>query len=101
MCKPEAACTPSLVACVRESPGAADAVTCRRLAPPLDAAVLADVLTPSECHALRAEAEALGYSFWSPGAHRHNSCARAADTQAHSPDGWGRAACFAPRRDAT
>jgi hypothetical protein len=74
VCKAEAACTPSLVACVRNdegggsSGGEAARVTCRRLAPPLDACVLGNVLTPPECAALRAEAHTLGYSFWSPGA---------------------------------
>jgi hypothetical protein len=72
VCKPEAACTPLLVACVRNeaADGGAEAarVTRRRLAEPLDACVLGGVLTRGECGALRAEAAALGYSFWSPGA---------------------------------
>ena len=62
--KAEAACTPALVACVVDSAEAREQVTCRRLAPPLDACVCADVLSPSECADLRREAAAMGFSFW-------------------------------------
>lgn len=61
--KAEAVCSPALAACVpRER--AAEAVTRVDLAAPLDAFVLHNVLSAAECAALRAEATALGYSFW-------------------------------------
>jgi len=58
--KAQAACSPSLAACL----AASCAEVTRADLPALDAFVLRGVLSAAECTALRAEASALGYSFW-------------------------------------
>lgn len=77
--KPAAAATPALVAAVSSARAASD-VHCRRLAEPLHGAVLRGVLSEPECCALRAEAAALGYSFWAPERTQAASVFRSADT---------------------
>jgi hypothetical protein len=101
--KAEAACTPALVACVADSAEARERVTCRRLAPPLDACVCADVLSPAECADLRREAASMGFSFWhedgGAGAlSRLGGCVAAALTRAYCAQAALRARSATPTR---
>ena len=76
--KAEAAPTPALAAALSDSARAC--ITARRLCAPLDGAVLAGVLSPSECGVLRTEAASLGFSFWAPERSADASAFRSADT---------------------
>lgn len=59
------ACPASLAACLSAGVSAGvPLASCHALAPPLDAFIVRDVLSASECAALLAEADSLGYSFW-------------------------------------
>lgn len=76
--KAEKAPTPALAAAL--SAASSDCVTARRLAAPLDGAVLAHVLSPDECAVLRDEAASLGFSFWAPERNADAAAFRSADT---------------------
>lgn len=79
--KPQAPCPASLRTCLAQgSTTASDTSRSDLCAPPHDAFVLFDVLSPGECQSLMSQADALGYSFWHPTPGASETRFRNADT---------------------